>query len=315
MPCNHLIAVGLEPGAFAELERLLERALPGVLAEPAASVAELGEMVLADLGTVLLLPFGESRDGRADLERLRARGIGTPALLLVSAAALHDGLPLGGLGVVDALPREGYTAFDLQRALLALDLGRGLQQRLLEAEAEREQAARRLDEQARRFTVLQIDDELTGLRNERYMLQRVDEAVRLARRYAVPISCAVLGLDNLGEIRDRGGAALADFVLAQSAQRLRAAVRETDLLARYGPAEFFLLSLFTSSGEVEDLARRLHSEFSTRPMQYAGEPVVAQLSVGVASFRAEMSGSSELIQTAVEALAQARERRQGVEAL
>jgi len=322
MATNHLIAIGLDGAAFAELERLLRRAAPGVAADTADSAAGLSELALADPGTVLLLRLGDGDAGRRELERLRERGVATPALLLVPAAALSRGLEIEGLGAVDVLPEEGYTAFDLQRALRALSAARReeqrsveLEQRAREAERERDVLARRVEELELRASALQIDDELTGLRNDRYLLQRVDEAVRLARRYGVAVTGAVVGLDNLQAIRAVHGPIVADFVLLQVAQRLRAAVRESDLLARYGLDGFFLLSLLAAPAEVEDLARRLRLLVGGQPIEAEGDRVPLELSVGVAAFRPEMSGASELIQTAVEALAQARERRGGVEAL
>lgn len=324
MTFSHLIAVGLSAAEADEFARQLQRVAAAIAVEQVEDGAQLPELALADPGCLLLLPL--ELGGGGALERLRAlrqRGILSAALLLVAPAELRDGLSLAGLGAVDLLPRDGYTRFDLQRALATLAAARAAAQEAQEAEARlregqelRAQAQKRIDELSHQLAMLAVDDELTGLRNERYMLQRVDEAVRTARRYQTPVACVLIGIDHFDLFHERFGVGFTDFVLVQIAHRLRRAIRSTDVLSRYGRDEFFLLSPFTTPPGAVALAHRLRLAVAGQQIDYQRHSTRPTLSVGIASYRQDMSGASELIQTAAEALAQARERGgQQIEAL
>jgi diguanylate cyclase (GGDEF)-like protein len=324
MPFSHVIAVGLGAAEVAEFARQLERTASGVPVDSVTGADELGELALADPGCLLLLPLVTPTGSAVDrLRSLRQRGIVTPALLLVEPEEMRAGLSLADLGAVDLLPRGGYTGFDLQRVLVTLAAGREAASRAQETEAKARAAQeteatlrRRIEELSHQLAMLAVDDELTGLRNERFMLQRVDEAVRTARRYQTPVACLLVGIDEFHLFHERFGPGFADFVLVQMAHRLRRAIRSTDVLSRYGRDEFFILSPFTTTQGALTLAQRLRLAVAGQQVDFQRHSTRPTLSIGVAAFRADMSGASELIQTAAEALAQARERGgQHIEAL
>jgi diguanylate cyclase (GGDEF)-like protein len=318
---SHVIAVGLGAAEADEFARQLQRVAATIAVENVDDGAQLPELALADPACLLLLPLRLASGSALDqLRSLRQRGILIAALVLVAPAELRDGLALVGLGAVDLLPRDGYTRFDLQRALATLAAARAAAQegegRLRASQDSSQQQQRRIDELSHQLAMLAVDDELTGLRNERYMLQRVDEAVRIARRYQTPVACVLIGIDHLDLFHERFGLGFTDFVLVQVAHRLRRAIRSTDVLSRYGRDEFFLLSPFTTGPGAVTLARRLRLAVAGQQIDYQRHSTRPTLSVGIASYRPEMSGASELIQTAAEALAQARERGgQQIEAL
>ena len=84
-------------------------------------------------------------------------------------------------------------------------------------------------------------DPLTGLNNrvifEDRLLQAIREGKRNARRYAL-ILVEVKGLDGIAHQR---GQYVADAVLKQVSDRLRAGLRETDNIARFEQHLFALL--------------------------------------------------------------------------
>ncbi|HZI64390.1 MAG TPA: hypothetical protein VFE44_06390, partial [Thermoanaerobaculia bacterium] len=92
MAFTHLIAVGLEPAALAEFTRQAARAAEGLPVAGVASVDQLGELMLADPGCLLVLPFAAEQGGQEALRRLRGRGVLAPALLLTRAADMRQGV-------------------------------------------------------------------------------------------------------------------------------------------------------------------------------------------------------------------------------
>ena len=84
-------------------------------------------------------------------------------------------------------------------------------------------------------------DGLTGLLNHRACHERLGEELALATASEQPLGVVVLDLDHFKAINDAYGHAEGDKVLAVAAARLRASVREGDLVARLGGEEFALI--------------------------------------------------------------------------
>lgn len=92
-----------------------------------------------------------------------------------------------------------------------------------------------------RLSKLARVDGLTGLPNRNQLYERLDEALARARRGGQPIGCLYLDIDHFKSINDTLGHAGGDEVLRQFGRRLRACVRETDLVARLAGDEFVIV--------------------------------------------------------------------------
>lgn len=119
---------------------------------------------------------------------------------------------------------------ELARANRALHEINGQNIRLLE----------RLREQAGRLQRQATEDSLTGLFNRRYAERQLKREFRRARRYARPLSVAVVDVDNFKVINDRFSHAVPDGVLKAVADILTASIRPADMAALYGGEEFVL---------------------------------------------------------------------------
>lgn len=84
-------------------------------------------------------------------------------------------------------------------------------------------------------------DPLTGLPNRSLLHERIDQALRRARRHGDGLALMFLDLDRFKQVNDTLGHAWGDELLCQTAERLEACVRETDTVARYSGDEFVLL--------------------------------------------------------------------------
>ena len=100
---------------------------------------------------------------------------------------------------------------------------------------------RTLEETNRKLTVLATTDELTQLPNRRLLGQQLDLALARARRGGLAVAVLCLGLDRFKEVNDSLGHAHGDLMLVEVATRLRAGVRDTDVVARVGGDEFVIL--------------------------------------------------------------------------
>ncbi|HKY50858.1 MAG TPA: EAL domain-containing protein [Candidatus Limnocylindria bacterium] len=86
-----------------------------------------------------------------------------------------------------------------------------------------------------------MHDALTGLPNRRLLHDRLEQAIRFARRHERTAALIVLDLDRFKLVNDAFGHHDGDRLLGQVAERLRAVVRDTDTVARLGGDEFAIV--------------------------------------------------------------------------
>jgi diguanylate cyclase (GGDEF)-like protein/PAS domain S-box-containing protein len=99
--------------------------------------------------------------------------------------------------------------------------------------------ARKQEEQ--RMRRMAHEDALTGLPNRVLLHDRMRQAIRTADREGHKIALVYFDLDNFKPVNDTHGHAVGDRLLRMVAERVRAALRESDTLARVGGDEFAVL--------------------------------------------------------------------------
>jgi len=85
-------------------------------------------------------------------------------------------------------------------------------------------------------------DMLTGLANRFSLKERLEHALAVARRETTRVALLFIDLDRFKVINDTLGHHIGDELLIQVSQRLRAAVRDSDLVARLGGDEFVVMA-------------------------------------------------------------------------
>jgi two-component system cell cycle response regulator len=130
---------------------------------------------------------------------------------------------------------------------------------------------------------LALIDPLTGLYNRRYAETHLARIAEDARATGQPFALMLLDLDLFKRVNDLHGHMAGDAVLAETARRLRANLREVDLLARYGGEEFVIAMPTTDLASARIAADRLRRVIGERPFQTGaqGEAVAVTVSIGV----------------------------------
>ncbi len=166
----------------------------------------------------------------------------------------------------------------------------------------------------RRVAVLEeqsITDPLMGIYNRRHLDRRLEEEVGKARRYGLPLSALLLDIDHFKRINDEHGHAVGDRVLSTLGTLMLDAVRKADIVTRYGGEEILVLAPHTSLQEGCLLAERLRSGVESAPLAPAGEtksgqPLHANVSIGVAALGPDIQDGPALLKAADEALYRAK---------
>ena len=109
-------------------------------------------------------------------------------------------------------------------------------------------------------------DELTGLVNRREFERESEEAIDMAGRFATGLCIMLIDLNGFKQINDTLGHQFGDIVLKACADRLAEAVRDTDIVGRWGGDEFVvLLPPFEDAGAVRASAERIAEALSASP--------------------------------------------------
>jgi diguanylate cyclase (GGDEF)-like protein len=88
---------------------------------------------------------------------------------------------------------------------------------------------------------LASQDALTGLPNRRHTAELATAALAGAKAAQSSLTIAIIDMDHFKIINDRCGHATGDFVLREFARVGREALRDTDVLGRWGGEEFLLI--------------------------------------------------------------------------
>jgi diguanylate cyclase (GGDEF)-like protein len=162
--------------------------------------------------------------------------------------------------------------------------------RVLRRRAERleEVVAERTSELAKANAALEdmtITDALTGLRNRRFLLQRIDEDVSLALRQGTDLLFFLVDIDRFKQVNDELGHAAGDRVLAQMRERLENVFRSSDYVLRWGGEEFLAVTRGSSRDDAPEIAERLRETIAERPFLLdGGRPLEKTASIGFAAF-------------------------------
>ncbi|WP_087503215.1 diguanylate cyclase [Pseudomonas sp. SID14000] len=155
-------------------------------------------------------------------------------------------------------------------------------------------------------------DSLTGLPNRAFFEGRLNRSVRNAERQQDHLAVLFLDSDHFKQINDTLGHAAGDEVLISVADRVRAQLREHDLMARLGGDEFaVLLTPLHSRQDAEDIAEKIVASMKLPVQLDSGRSIATSLSVGIAYYPDDGADPGSLLNAADAAMYQAKRKRRG----
>jgi diguanylate cyclase (GGDEF)-like protein len=143
-----------------------------------------------------------------------------------------------------------------------------------------------------------MTDLLTGCRNRRYAMERIQQEWAMAVRSERSLACMVIDLDNLKQINDTHGHAAGDTALKLCASALRGEMRAQDVLARSAGDEFMVICPDTSLEAALACAERMRDAVATLPVVAGERAAHGSVSIGVAVRDASTQDADGLIRLA-----------------
>ncbi len=152
-----------------------------------------------------------------------------------------------------------------------------------------------------------LRDGLTKLFNKRYLMDRLDSELKFAKRHETSLSLLMLDLDHFKKINDTCGHLAGDAVLAQLAGVLSRAVRNEDVVARFGGEEIAIILRAIGLEPAIHMAERLRRTVEQTVIPFNGDDLRATVSIGVAGFPSTPAETPEnLVEAADQALYRAK---------
>jgi diguanylate cyclase (GGDEF)-like protein len=186
---------------------------------------------------------------------------------------------------------DGYICKPFEHAELMACVDTALRQRRAYEQAREAQRA---------FEYLKTRDTLTGAYSLRFLEERLDAEFARALRHAEPLACLVIDIDCLKVHNERGGRTAGDRILCDVAKLLMGAVRDSDVVARYGGDEFFLMLPVTHFAGALVVAARVRRDLARQYVSASEDGARVTVSVGVALFPSRDVRAKEALLTALE---------------
>ncbi len=228
----HLMALLKHEGRL--LQSPLRHAFPGLLA------AATGEFTLLD---------APEKAGEPELAA-SLEGFGVRMVVGLPIPGQGPGGPRGSLCLMFDHARP-FTRAQLQ----ALDdLAQLASHGLRMAEVTRENEAL-----LARVTHLATTDALTEVANRRHGEQLLEQEIKRARRYRLPLALVSFDIDRFSQVNDSFGHPVGDIVLRTVADTARSLLRASDVLVRAGGEEFLVIAPHTSAIDGLRMAEKLRA--------------------------------------------------------
>jgi two-component system cell cycle response regulator len=206
---------------------------------------------------------------------------------------------------------------DHQRLLRALDIGvndyliRPIDKQELLARVNTQIRRWRYAEQLRLSVQTSLEmavtDALTGLYNRRYMDTQLGQMAAHSVNRGKPLTVLAIDVDFFKPVNDTYGHDAGDRVLQELAARMRANVRNIDMVCRTGGEEFLAVLPATDLRVAEKIAERMRKAISSKPFNAgAAAPINISVSIGIAALEGAAGNIEELLKRADQALYRAK---------
>jgi len=161
-------------------------------------------------------------------------------------------------------------------------------------------------------SLIYIDD-LTKLYNGRYLNVVLDREMKRSERYRNFFCVLFMDIDFFKRVNDAHGHLVGSRVLVEVGTVLRACVRDSDTVVRYGGDEFVVLLVETNADEAMVVAERMRKMVEAETfVKEAGLAIRLTISIGIAAFPEHATTKQNLLNLADQAMYRGKESTRNV---
>ncbi len=154
-------------------------------------------------------------------------------------------------------------------------------------------------------------DPLTGELNRTHLVASLAESIEEAARFRSSSAFMLIGIDHLARVNDAFGFDVADAVISDIARRIRARLRNGDVLGRFSGNKFGLVLKNCTVDDINVAAERFLAGIRDDVVPTKSGPVSVTASIGAVSVPRYARNADEAVNRAQETLDMAKRRRSG----
>ena len=282
-------------------DRVFETIYPQALAALVEGDQDLAESVAQSSLTAPLIVASAVRDGQDQLVGRVARHSASQSGWLARALFGRQLTPRRGITSTDTKSVIGSLSLELDANLAAMPfIWRSLWVLFGFPMAGALIAGAVLARFPRRMAHLAYHDALTGLPNQSYLFERLEEELRRAHRHQYFGALLFIDVDQFQQVNESFGRQVGDCVLKQLAECLLEVTRDEDIVIRFGADEFVVVLTFLDKDstraviKAEDIAEKIRDHVS-QARRYQELELRVRCSIGVVLFPEQDAGIDELL--------------------
>ena len=154
---------------------------------------------------------------------------------------------------------------------------------------------------------LAITDSLTASYSRRYLLDRFKEEIKRCEKLKYNFAFLMVDIDHFKDYNDRYGHLVGDAILKEVARTIKENIRQIDLVGRYGGEEFSVILTETDKAGARFAAERIRQAIAQKEIKVYDETLKVTISIGISIFAQNGQDAQSIIDTADQALYQAKQ--------
>ena len=167
-----------------------------------------------------------------------------------------------------------------------------------------------LSEHVHTLTHQAYHDPLTGATNRSAMDKRLEQAIRHAQEFGTSIALYFIDLNDFKLVNDTHGHEVGDKLLSEVAGNLRACLRNSDTIARFGGDEFVVIIEDIKNQEhIETVSKAIHAAINEPITIHPALTITAKASIGLARYPEDATDSESLLKAADESMYKAKKTK------
>jgi diguanylate cyclase (GGDEF)-like protein/PAS domain S-box-containing protein len=287
-------------GAYTRFKAIIDQATDGII------IVDVASRRIRYTNTAFLERLGYTAQEAAalTLPDIFADGDAPPEAIIAKLESSDAQVPINM-----QQRSKGGALIEVEVRSNALTLGwRGARAYILRDVSVRNKAEAQLIENQHRLDRMAHHDQLTGLPNRHYLHAFLPEAIEAAKAMGTMLGVVFLDLDRFKHINDTRGHETGDKLLQEVARRVRACVRDSDVVIRMGGDEFVIvLRNVKSHDEISHGAGRIIATLN-QPIVVDGHALQTTASIGVSLFPRDGANMMDLLKHSDTAMYQAKDR-------
>lgn len=136
-----------------------------------------------------------------------------------------------------------------------------------------------------KIEIISITDDLTQVKNRRYILDALEQQKHLGQRNEYVFSVCLLDVDFFKNINDHYGHLCGDAVLVYCCEKISRLMRKADYFGRFGGEEFLLILPLTHKEQAKQVAERIRQLIEDAQLDSTKPELKVTLSIGVVEYQ------------------------------